>query len=47
MDLARDGKGNKNNFYKYISSKRKTRENVGQLLNGIGYMEKANILILI
>ena len=36
-------------FYRYISSKRKTRENVGPLLNGAGELvpedtEKANVL---
>jgi len=29
-------KGNKKGFYRYSSSKRKTRENVGVLLNGAG-----------
>ncbi|PKU33022.1 rna-directed dna polymerase from mobile element jockey-like [Limosa lapponica baueri] len=36
LNLARGVKGNKKGFYKYINSKRKTRENVGQLLNGAG-----------
>ena len=42
-------KGNKKGFYKYSSSKRKTRENVGLLLNGAGDTvakdtEKAEVL---
>lgn len=34
--LARDVKDSKKGFFKYISSKRKTRENVGVLLNEVG-----------
>ena len=34
LNLARIMKGNKKGFYKYISRKRKTLENVGLLLNG-------------
>lgn len=42
-------KSNKKGFYRYICSKRKTRENVGPLLNGAGglmtkNMAKAEIL---
>jgi len=33
LNLARDVKDNKKGFLKYISSKQKTRENVGLLLN--------------
>ena len=49
LNLARDVKGNKKNFYRYISDKRKTRENVGPLQKGLGdlvtwYMEKAEVL---
>ncbi|GAB0180066.1 mitochondrial enolase superfamily member 1 [Grus japonensis] len=33
LNLARDVKDNKKGFFKYISSKRKARENVGPLLN--------------
>ena len=49
LNLVRDVKANKKDFYKHISSKRKTRENAGQLLNGTGVLvtkdiEKANIL---
>ncbi|PKU36582.1 rna-directed dna polymerase from mobile element jockey-like [Limosa lapponica baueri] len=33
LNLARDAKDNKKGFFKYISSKRKTRENVSPLLN--------------
>lgn len=48
MSLERDVKGSKNGFYKYISSKRKVRENVSLLLNGAGDlvtkdMEKAKV----
>ena len=31
LNLARDIKGNKKSFYRYVSDKRKTRENVGPL----------------
>ena len=48
-NLARDGEGSKKDFYKYISCKRKTSENVGLLLSGIGdtltkNTEKAKVL---
>jgi len=33
LKLARDVKNNKQGFFKYISSKQKTRDNVGPLLN--------------
>jgi len=33
LNLSRDVKKNKKCFFKYISSKRKTRDNVGPLLN--------------
>ena len=33
LNLARDVKDNKKGFFKYISSKGQTRENVGPLLN--------------
>ncbi|GAB0205781.1 mitochondrial enolase superfamily member 1 [Grus japonensis] len=36
LKLARDVKDNKKGFFKYISSKRKTRENVDPLLNEVG-----------
>ncbi|KAK4807097.1 hypothetical protein QYF61_018438 [Mycteria americana] len=36
LNLARDVKGNKKGFYKYIGDKRKARENVGPLLNEAG-----------
>ncbi|GAB0182178.1 mitochondrial enolase superfamily member 1 [Grus japonensis] len=36
LNLARIVKDNKKGFFKYISSKRKTRENVGPLLNEVG-----------
>ncbi|KAK4824355.1 hypothetical protein QYF61_013690 [Mycteria americana] len=34
LSLARDLKGNKRRFYKYINSKRMTKENISLLLNG-------------
>ncbi|PKU30946.1 hypothetical protein llap_18751 [Limosa lapponica baueri] len=39
LNLARDVKDNKKGFFKYISSKRKTRENVGPVLNEVGALE--------
>jgi len=36
LNLVRDVKDKKKSFYRYISSKRKIRENVGPLLNGAG-----------
>ncbi|GAB0183976.1 mitochondrial enolase superfamily member 1 [Grus japonensis] len=36
LNLSGDVKDNKKGFFKYISSKRKTRENVGPLLNEMG-----------
>jgi len=49
LNLARDVKDNKKSFFKYISSKWKTRENVGLLLNKVGVLvtedaEKAELL---
>ncbi|GAB0186019.1 mitochondrial enolase superfamily member 1 [Grus japonensis] len=49
LNLARGIKHNKKGFFKYISSKRKTRENVGLLLNEVGALvmedtEKAELL---
>ncbi|GAB0178132.1 mitochondrial enolase superfamily member 1 [Grus japonensis] len=49
LNLARDAKNNKKDLFKYISSKRKTRENVGLLLNKVGALvtedtEKAELL---
>ncbi|GAB0208273.1 mitochondrial enolase superfamily member 1 [Grus japonensis] len=49
LNLAKDVKDNKKGFFKYISSKRKTRENVGPLLNEVGALvtedtEKAELL---
>ncbi|PKU38533.1 rna-directed dna polymerase from mobile element jockey- hypothetical protein [Limosa lapponica baueri] len=49
LNLARDVEDNKKGFLKYISSKRKTRENVGLLLNEVGVLvmedaEKAELL---
>ncbi|KFW71682.1 hypothetical protein AS28_14104, partial [Pygoscelis adeliae] len=49
LNLARDVKGNKKSFYRYIRDKRKTRENVGPLQNKTGDLvtqdtEKAEVL---
>ncbi|GAB0210180.1 mitochondrial enolase superfamily member 1 [Grus japonensis] len=49
LKLAGDVKDNEKGFFKYISSKRKTRENVGPLLNEVGALvmedtEKAELL---
>ncbi|GAB0206992.1 mitochondrial enolase superfamily member 1 [Grus japonensis] len=49
LSLAKDVKDNKKGFFKYMSSKRKTRENVGPLLNEVGALvtedtEKAELL---
>ena len=37
LNLARDVR-NKKGFFKYISSKQKTRDNVGPLLNEVGVL---------
>lgn len=49
MNLEKNVKGSNKGFYRYLNSKRKTRENVGPLLNGarelvINDMEKAKVL---
>ncbi|KAK4807184.1 hypothetical protein QYF61_024304 [Mycteria americana] len=49
LNLARDVKGNKKSFYRYVGDKRKTRENVGPLRKETGDlvtwdMEKAEVL---
>ncbi|GAB0208699.1 mitochondrial enolase superfamily member 1 [Grus japonensis] len=49
LNLARDAKDNKKSFYRYISDKRRTKENVGPLQNETGDlvaqdMEKAEVL---
>ncbi|GAB0177802.1 mitochondrial enolase superfamily member 1 [Grus japonensis] len=49
ISLARDVKDNKKSFYRYVSEKRRTRENVGPLQNEMGDlvtqdMEKAEVL---
>ncbi|GAB0179811.1 mitochondrial enolase superfamily member 1 [Grus japonensis] len=49
ISLARDVKDNKKSFYRYVSEKRRTRENVGPLQNETGDlvtqdMEKAEVL---
>lgn len=43
LNLARDVKGNEKGFCKYISDKRKTRENVDPLLNETGDLMTLNI----
>jgi len=49
LNLASDVKDNKKGFFRYISSKRKTRDNVGPLLNKVGALlmedaDKAELL---
>ncbi|KFV20297.1 hypothetical protein N340_07071, partial [Tauraco erythrolophus] len=49
LNLARDIKGNKKNFYRYVSDKKRSRENVGPLRKETGNlatrdMEKAEVL---
>jgi len=49
LNLARDIKGNKKKFYKYISDKRKARKNIGPLWKETGDLvmrdvEKAEVL---
>ncbi|GAB0181834.1 mitochondrial enolase superfamily member 1 [Grus japonensis] len=49
LNVARDVKGNKKSFYRYVSDKRRTREDVGPLWNETGDlvtqdMEKAEVL---
>ncbi|GAB0204458.1 mitochondrial enolase superfamily member 1 [Grus japonensis] len=49
LNLARDVKDNKKSFYRYVSDKRRTRENVGPLWNETGDlvtqdMEEAEVL---
>ncbi|GAB0209929.1 mitochondrial enolase superfamily member 1 [Grus japonensis] len=49
LNLARDIEGNKKSFYRYVSDKRKMRENVGSLWKEMGDqvtwdMEKAEVL---
>ncbi|KFV20211.1 hypothetical protein N340_01073, partial [Tauraco erythrolophus] len=49
LNLARDVKGNKQNFYRYVSDKKKSREDVGPLRKEMGDlatrdMEKAEVL---
>ncbi|KFV03471.1 hypothetical protein N340_12087, partial [Tauraco erythrolophus] len=49
LNLARDIKGNKKNFYRYVSDKKRPRENVGPLRKEMGDLatrdiEKAEVL---
>ena len=51
LKVAREAKGNKKSFCKYISSRKKTNKNVGLLLSGAGNlvtrdMEKALVLCI-
>lgn len=43
LNLVKNKKGRKNSFYKYIRNKRKTRENVGLLLNGMRNLVQKDI----
>lgn len=36
LNLARDAKDNKKGFFKYINNRKKTKENVGLVLNKVG-----------
>jgi len=40
FNVVRDTKGNKNGFYRYVSSKSKVMKNVGLLLKGQGTKSK-------
>ena len=42
LNLVREVKDNKNGFFKYIKSKRSTRENMGPLLNEAGALVTEN-----
>ncbi|KGL80537.1 hypothetical protein N309_03760, partial [Tinamus guttatus] len=42
-NLARDVKNNKKKFFKYINSKKKSKENVGPLADGMGTLVTNNI----
>jgi len=42
LNLVREVKDNKNGFFKYIKSKRSTRENMGPLLNEAGALVAEN-----
>ena len=42
LNLARDVEDNKKGLFKYISSKKKTRENAGPLLNEVGALVREN-----
>ncbi|KFP48026.1 hypothetical protein N323_07381, partial [Cathartes aura] len=49
LNLARDAKNNKKGFYRYVSQKRKVKENIPPLMNKIGKLattaeEKAGVL---
>lgn len=48
VETYKDVKDNKKSFYHYISSRRLNKENMGPLLNGVGYLvtvdtEKAEV----
>jgi len=43
LNLARDIKGNKKNFYRYVSDKRKAGEDVGPLWKETGELVMRNV----
>lgn len=50
LNMTRDVKGNRKGFYRYIGSKRNTKENAGLLLDGGGNLftnKKAEVLNVI
>lgn len=50
LNMTRDVKGNRKGFYRYIGSKRNTKENAGLLLDGGGNLftnEKDEVLNVI
>ena len=45
LNLARDVKGNKKSFYRYVGDKRKTRENVGPLWKETGDLVSQDMVL--
>jgi len=43
LNLAKDMKDNKKGFFKYVNSKRRTRDNVGLLLNEVGALVSGDV----
>lgn len=41
--MVRDIKGTKKSFYRYVRSKRKTKENMGLSLNGVKQLRTENV----